>query len=174
MLFRSSKYCNIARATNCSPPTVEEIKKEDWFGGANTLMQLQEIPVTSRRAANGKVLWDSAANICLIRKSFAKLLLSEGQACVQHVQGAGKSSEPWKTKAHRVVIKDNKGEDHRIIAFEVDQITRSVDSVDISGIMEFLPGVKEEDVHRPCGEMDLLVGIQHAGLHPFEIGRAHV
>ena len=123
---------------------------------------------SSKYFANGKVLWDNAANICLIRRSYAQLLQSEGQPCVQHVQGAGKPSESWRTKAHKVTMTNNERTMHNLVAFEVQQITRLMGSVDASVIVKNFPRISEKKVLRQCGEVDLLVGIQHAGLNPTE------
>ena len=82
----TSKYCNIVRVgKNSGPPTISEIEEEDQQGGVSTLMQVQDIPVRGRVTVRGIVLWDSAANVNLIRNDFTKKLQVEGWACVQHI-----------------------------------------------------------------------------------------
>ena len=69
-------------------------------------MQVQEIPVRGRVTAKGIVLWDSAANVNLIRRDFAKKLQVEGRAYIQHIQVAAGDLKPWKTAAYRVPFGD--------------------------------------------------------------------
>ena len=103
----SSKNCNIACVGRMSgPPTIDEIEEEDQHGGVSTLMQVQEIPVWGHVTAKGIVLCDSAANVNLIRRDFAKKLQGEGWACIQHIQVAAGDLKPWKTAAYRVQVVD--------------------------------------------------------------------
>ena len=61
---------------------------------------------------------------------------------------------------------------HRAFAFEVDQITAPLKRVDIRPGLKPFPGFKEEEVIRPIGDVDLLLGIQAAYCFPRTIAVA--
>ena len=53
-----------------------------------------------------------------------------------------------------------------MLAFAVDKITKAVEFMDISGVVQLFNSLTEWDLQRPVGEVDLLLGIQYAGFHP--------
>ena len=54
-------------------------------------------------------------------------------------------------------------------AFEVDLITAPLKRVDIKPALESFPGVREDEIFRPIGPVDILIGIQSAAIHPTTI-----
>ena len=58
------------------------------------------------------------------------------------------------------------GQEHKILAFEVDNITAEILPVNVSAATDIFPQISLADVFRPTGAVDILIGIQHAGLHP--------
>ena len=71
---------------------------------------------------------------------------------------AGGESRPWATTAYRIQLLDEMGDQNTVLAFSVDEITRSVKPVDVTDVV----GPQEAS---PAGKVDLLIGIQYAGLH---------
>ena len=61
---------------------------------------------------------------------------------------------------------DRKGTVHRVLAYSIETITAPMDHVDIQPALKVFPEVRACDVFRPKGEVDLLLGIQDADLHP--------
>ena len=61
---------------------------------------------------------------------------------------------------------DNLGWDHTIPVFEIGTITASLKPVDVEPVMELFAGEIPDlsYVRRPVGEVDLLIGVQQAGL----------
>ena len=53
-----------------------------------------------------------------------------------------------------------------MIAFAVDKITKAVKFMDVSKVVQLFNPITEWDLQRPVGEVDLLICIQYAGLHP--------
>ena len=53
-----------------------------------------------------------------------------------------------------------------MVAFAFNDITKSVEFIDVSGVMEFFNHLTDWDLRRQVGQVDLLIGIQYAGLHP--------
>ena len=54
-----------------------------------------------------------------------------------------------------------------MLAFTVDEITKAIKFMDVSGVVQLFNPLTEWDLQRPVGEVDLLIGIQYAGLHPW-------
>ena len=52
------------------------------------------------------------------------------------------------------------------MAFEMEQITAPLDPVDLSTVVSLFDGLSLEEVERPVGHIDLLIGIQDAGFFP--------
>ena len=90
----------------------------------------------------------------------------KGKPCVQLVQTSNREPEAWNTKAYWVLVVDKKGQRHKVFAFEVDQITAPLERVDIRPALESFHGVKEEEIIRPSGPVNILIGIQNAAMHP--------
>ena len=90
----------------------------------------------------------------------------KGKPCVQLVQTSNRKPEDWNTKAYWVLVVNRKGQRHKVFAFEVDQITVPLERVDIRPALESFPGVKEEEILRLTGPVDILIGIQNAAMHP--------
>ena len=61
---------------------------------------------------------------------------------------------------------DRKGTVHRVLAYSIDTITAPTDYVDIQPALKVFPEVRSCDIYRPKGEVDLLLGIHDADLHP--------
>ena len=68
-----------------------------------------------------------------------------------------------------MLLVDREGKKHRIFAFEVDLITAPLKRVDIKPALESFPGVREDEIFRPIGPVDILIGIQSAAIHPTTI-----
>ena len=129
-------------------------------------MQMQYMELIEDKTNLGMTFWDAGSNINLVRSDFVERLGSVGRPCVQNIQVSGHPMEPWQTKAHWVTMVSKASEEFLILAFEVEKITTAVDRVDVTPILDLFPGLTYEEVYRPMGEVDLLVGIQEASLHP--------
>ena len=69
--------------------------------------------------------------------------------------------------AYWATLLDREKGEHTLLAFEMESITAVQEGVDVSGALSLFPALKNLDqVKRPSGAVDLLVGIHHAPLHP--------
>ena len=114
---------------------------------------------------DGNVFWDGGATIVLIRHGFAEELGLKGQEVIQRVQVCGREFEDWNTRAYWVVMIVREGVEHKMKALGIDTITSEIEAVEIRGVIHLLH-VPLCDVERPHGPVDLLVGLNEAGLHP--------
>merc|ERR1711867_112210 len=104
----------------------------------------------------------------LVRKEFAKEAGWKGQAVLQSVDTTGGQVKAWQTEAYHVPLVDRKGTVHRVLAYSIDTITAPTDYADVQPALKVFPEVKSlATILRPKGEVDLLLSIQDADLHPF-------
>ena len=68
------------------------------------------------------------------------------------MQTSNRDLEARNTKAYWVLPLDKEGNRHRVLAYEVDQITAPLERVDIRPALEFFPGVLEDEIARPIGQ----------------------
>ena len=62
---------------------------------------------------------------------------------------------------------DRAGTVHKVLAYSIETITIPRDYVDVRPALKVFPEVKEfATILRPKGEVDLLLGIHDADLHP--------
>ena len=143
----------------------EPITELDLAKASPVLLQLQ---VVRFWGASGLLMFDPGSNILLITKSFAKSLGLRGIDTTQLVQVAGHEPESWDTKAYTATLVDNNHGLYKAICFEVDTIISSVARVNITPVVHLFSGqnLKEKEVRRPIGEVNLLLGNDMAGIHP--------
>ena len=79
----------------------------------------------------------------------------------------GGQVKAWQTEAYHVPLVDRKGTVHRVLAYSIDTITAPTDYADVRPALKVFPEVKGlATILRPMGEVDLLLGIHDADLHP--------
>ena len=99
-----------------------------------------------------------------------KCLNLPGTPVTLSLQTAGNPMEEWVTVAYNLFLVDSSGEKHKVTAYEMDTITSDIEAMDTSklaAIFSYLE-VKPEDLIRPSGPVDLLVGVNHASIHPYD------
>lgn len=138
----------------------EAIAKED------VLLQLQDIRVKGNETRTGLVFWDNGSTLCLIREAFASKLRLEGRRVCLWVQAAGHDPEKWETTVYSVRLLDRDDIERGIIAFSVESITSEIENMNIRGAAQLFPQAALEELRRPNGPVDILVGINFASLHP--------
>ena len=82
------------------------------------------------------------------------------------VGGVAKSLE---TDLYFIKLVDRKGGIHRIQAYGIDQISTEIISFDINDVMYLFPGLHASQIKRKGGSIDLLIGMEYAGIHPWKI-----
>ena len=103
----------------------------------------------------------------LIRKRFAKEVGLKGRPVHQSLQTTGGQVKAWHTEAYYVPLVDREGTVHRVLAYSIETITNPMDRVDVRPALRVFPEVKGlATILRPMGNVDLLLGIHDADLHP--------
>ena len=114
---------------------------------------------------DGNVLLDSCAQVSLIRSDIAELLGLKGRDTSVTIAKVGGEEETIKTKEYRVLISSvDDRKKHSIKVIGIPRISDDIAPVQISQIKEVL-GLSNERIRRGKGQIDILVGIDHAYMH---------
>ena len=70
------------------------------------------------------------------------------------------------TKVYEILLIDRRGDKHKITAYEIEEICGKIGKVKVGHLVHSFPSLKREDVMRHGGDIELLVGFDHAALHP--------
>ena len=113
----------------------------------------------------GNVLFDSGAQVNLIRQDTADCLSHKGKKISVTITKVGGQEEEIKTTVYNVPISaiDDR-RTYSVKAIGTPVISSESSIVDTASIMEQL-GLSGERIRRKKGPIDLLIGIDHAQLH---------
>ena len=166
-----AKFCNFLRVNHVKggkreAPTSKDIDKAD---AVTTLLQVELIRMDAEgREEYGTVFWDSGSNVCLVTEAFAGRMGWKAFPVVLSMQVTGRVSNTWNTFAYFVRLIDRCGEVHVVLAYQISSITAPLGKVEVAAARRLFPHLKNlADVVRPEGEIDVLIGIQYAGLFPW-------
>ena len=119
-------------------------------------------------------LFDNAATCSLITACAARRLNLRGEPLkltITTVTG----STIVNSMLYYVPVVDGNNVTQTIKALEVENISDHVPKVDLSGVQHLFSGKVQEKwdlvSNRPSGAIDLLVGVDHLGLHPIDLER---
>ena len=112
------------------------------------------------------VLWDPGANISLITHRAASKLGLQGMPTTLSVTGVGNRTEWLKSKYFKVELQDKRGRTHRIGAYGMDEVTAKIGEVDVSDIAPLLNNISLDDIKRPVGSVDVLIGTDACDILP--------
>ena len=132
------------------------------------------VEILGPKGANkqGNALLDSGAQISLIRLSVAEELRLKGKDATITIAKVGGEEEEMATKIFQVRVKslDNKT-CYSVRAVGIPYISSNISEVRINEVAKFL-GLGERKIQRSDGPVDLLIGIDHPGLHTGETKQA--
>ncbi|XP_068692645.1 uncharacterized protein [Montipora foliosa] len=129
------------------------------------LLQIQKIP-TKNGFAN--VLWDTGASLCFITNAKARAENLKGIKAQLSIIKVGGESETVDTFKYKLPLIDKQGKAIVFDVYGIDKITSPIPSIDIQGISKLFKDVHEEDLIRPTGEVDTLIGYEYADFHPLK------
>ena len=136
---------------------------------STTILSMQSI---STKSGDANCFFDDGSDVCLILNAAAQRLGLEGEDVVMQLTTCTDVVHRF-SQMYNIILMDNEGEEHTIQAFGIDRITRKIQNVDVDGVKEIfsidIQEVWDSVRTRPSGEVDLLVGNNHLGLHPTEL-----
>ena len=130
----------------------------------STWLMLQNISINKE---SGVMMWDSGATVSLVTFNFAKKANLRGSCCEFQITGVRDQTSFIKTKLYEIPLQDNEGNQHVIHAYGIDKIIHYDNSQMNTHILShFAENLSTNDVVTDVGDIDLLVGMTNAQLHP--------
>lgn len=127
---------------------------------------LLAIGTANRNGRLISILYDSGSDITLIRHARARELGIKGKDITMTIIKVGNDRETFSTKEYRVQLEDKEGSVIEIAAIGTEEISAEVSSRDMSDIAKLFKDITSEDIRRPKGSVDILLGIDHCDLLP--------
>ena len=129
------------------------------------LLQIQKIPT---RNGFANVLWDTGASLCFITNAKARAENLKGIKTQLSIIKVGGESETVDTFKYKLPLIDKQGKTIVFDVYGIDKITSPIPSVDLKGISRLFKDVHEDELIRPTGEVDTLIGYEYADFHPLK------
>ena len=129
------------------------------------LLQLMQLPAGEGIDTSINVMWDSGATVSMITFTKAKEMGLTGTKTNITIVKIGCERETVQSKAYDVPVHDIQGNIEFFNAYGIDKISTPIESTD-TGCFANLFNIKAEDVKRPVGEIEMLIGFDYAGFHP--------
>ena len=155
--------CSFATCpTEVSNATVEVLDNR-------TLLQVQSIPTN-----HGDVVtfFDLGSTISLVSQSYAERNNLRGIPVSYELITVGGDRRHQATYLHEIYLKDREGGEHKVQAFQIEDVCGSLQDCNPSLLAAVFPELSAEDIQRPAGPIELLVGMPHANIHPTRINVA--
>ena len=141
-----------AMASTCSNPARD-----------TCLLQLQRIK-TKKGWAN--VMWDNAASLSFITNSKAETENLRGTRVELSIVKVGGQTEKFISQKYVLHLIDLQGRDVQFEVYGIDKITSDIQSVNVDDIAHYFESVSPDEIKRPSGAVDVLIGYRYAGYHP--------
>ena len=175
---RNKVFCDVADANNqiCGKPHHRLLHRYDIVN-MNSNSNLREEPsdallMISTAKCFGQqliTLWDSGANISLIRKGRAHQLGLVGKRVTLKISKSGNVTEIGPSKEYNLPLTDKDNRVWNIIAYEMNEITADVNTDNATELHMLFKGVSADEIRRPSGRVDLLIGTDCCVLLPTKI-----
>ena len=170
---RSRKACGENGCTRTHHRTLHEENREASVSVtasscgdplSDTCLLLLQRVRTGKGWAN--VMWDNAASLSFITNSKAKAEMLHGTRVEISIVKVGGTSETIMSNRYLLPLIDSQGQ---VVPFEVygiDVITADIQSVSVNNVVHLFKDVTLEEIRRPTGSVDVLIGYGYAGYHP--------
>ena len=137
----------------------------DLIGKKNskTLLLMQEIPLNSGEKC--LTLWDHGSTTSLISFEFAEKHNLVGTDCILELAGVGEKVNTLTTKLYFIPLVNIQGVVCGVHAFGIEKITSDALPVSLGNVAQDF-GLADEEIARPTGSVDLLLGMDQANLMP--------
>ena len=112
------------------------------------------------------ILYDSGSDTTLIRHERAPELGLDGKTITMNMIKVGNDEDSFVTKEYRVSLQDKDGNIVEITAIGIYEISTRIKNVEMSKIVSLFNGVTPDDLRRPEGHVDILLGIDYCELLP--------
>ena len=139
--------------------------KEEHSNNA-CLLQLMKVECDTKSESAVNVLWDGGSTVSLITFSKAKELGLKGEKVKLSIVKVGGNREEISSYLYELPLRNQNGERVVLQVYGIDKVSTNLRPIDLSAVVQLFEGVTEEELKRPEGEVDVLVGFEYAGYHP--------
>ena len=130
----------------------------------NVLLLIQSIPTNSGTYI--LTFFDNGSTLCLVSKSYVQRHNLKGVRISYELTTVGGIVTTQYTYLHNIDLVDSDGNTYTIQAFEIVNICGKISDVDVSSAVSLFNGISVGDIQRESGDIELLVGMKHAAIHP--------
>ena len=139
-------------------------KSNNVNGNYNTcLFQIMLVNTTHRKAKPLIVFFDVGATISLFTFTKAAMLNLQGNEVNIPITRVGGSKETISSYQYILPLVDKNRD---VVEIEVYGIDKIVKRMDIKGVIHLFGDIKDNEIQRPVGDIDVLMGFEYAGFHP--------
>ena len=111
-------------------------------------------------------MWDSGSTTSVITFNAANWLKLKGKRTKLSIVKVGKEEEIIDSYMYSLVLKDKGGAINYFKVYGIDEISSNIQYIDTTSVRSLFTNVTSEELKRPSGKVDLLVGFKYAAFHP--------
>ena len=111
-------------------------------------------------------MWDNAASLSFITNSKAKEEMLHGTRVEISIVEVGRTRETIMSNRYLLPLIDSQGQVVPFKVYGIDVITVNIQSVSVNNVVHLFKDVTLEEIRRPTGSADILIGYGYAGYHP--------
>ena len=138
-------------------------------GNSSPLLLMQGVAVRQGSITFCSItFWDNGSTLALISKHCARRNGLIGVPVLCDLLTVGGNLTTMRTILYEVELIDREGKSHTIRMYEIEDICGKIAAC-TGSLAQFFPSVTEEDVSRPVGSVDILIGMENADIHPHQI-----
>ena len=130
------------------------------------LLQLMKVDCAKSRSARLTVLWDSGAQLCLITFRKARELNLMRMPTQLSITKVGGVEERLSSCVYDAPLRDRSGATTIIKAYGINEISSEIQKINVAQVAPLFNGINGNEIERPSGFVDLLIGFNYASIHP--------
>ena len=164
---RNRKVCGESGCTRTHHRTLHEESQEicsNTSSPSDTCLLLMQSVKTKNEWAN--VMWDNAASLCFITNNKAKAENVHGIKVELSIIKVGGTSERFISQKYLLPLIDSQGQIVEFEVYGIEKTTTDIESVNVDKVVHLFKDVTLDDIKRPSGTVDVLIGYGYAGYHP--------
>jgi len=169
--FKKSE-CKEGGCSRHHHPTLHEVfvegeaSNQQHLGIRDCILQIMTIPAAGEVNTKLNVLWDGGSTLSMITLNKARELKLTGKRVQLTIVKVGGLKETTNSYQYEVPLKDKEGKTVLLIAYGIQRISSPAKAINMMNFANLFLTVPEEEITRPTGDIDMLIGFEYAGFHP--------
>ena len=112
-------------------------------------------------------MWDNAASLIFITNSKAKAEMLHGTRVEMSIVKVEGTSETIMSNRYLLPLIDSQWQVVPFEVYSIDVITADIQRLSVNNVVHLFKDFTLEEIRRPTGSVDVLIGYGYAGYHPF-------